>query len=414
MRTFKYKVIFTVVLLSNSIFGQQVTTGEYFFNNDPGLGNGTSFAISETSGEFTKVIDALVTNLPIGFNTFYVRAKQNTNWSMFERSLFYKIDPNINFTEDVSIKNLKYAEYFLDIDPGLGSGTSISITKEKEINITFSLDISSLTQGFHTIYIRTKNEDDKWSTFDRSLFYISDKFEGTFSDSPIVKAEYFFDSDPGLDKGLGITLDASGKEINQTFSVDISNLIAGFHTVYFRGKNENNEWSMFERSLFYISSDYSQLEESPMVAAEYYFNEFMDFGTGTSIPLVTNSEGDFETDINTGSLTEGEHLLFIRSKNEANVWSLYDVVTFTIDTVLGIDKVLSKDFIIYPNVVKDIINIESQHAILSYQIYDVKGEIIQKNKLSNNNVDATGLTAGFYFLILKTEKGTVVKKIVKD
>lgn len=413
MRNLKYKIIVTVVLLSNSLFSQQITTGEYFFNNDPGLGNGTSFAITETNGEFNKVIDASIVGLSKGFNTFYVRAKQNNAWSMFERSLFYKINPNINSAEDITIQNIDFAEYFLDQDPGFGNGTEIAITANKEISTTFSIDVTVLSQGFHTVYVRAKNIDNKWSMFDRSLFYISKAFVNNFMESPIAKAEYFIDTDPGLGNGENIILEASSNEVNQTFTVNVSSLAEGFHTVYFRVKNENNEWSMFERALFYISSNYSQPEESSIVSAEYYFNEFTDFGTGTSIPLTTNSDGNFETDINTGNLTEGEHLLFIRAKNEANIWSLYDVVAFIIDNTLGIDKILSKDFTIYPNAVKEVITIKTQHTILSYKIYDVQGKIIQSDKFVNDKINATNISAGVYFLTLKTEKGTVVKKIMK-
>jgi hypothetical protein len=415
MRFLKYKIILTLLMLSNVIVSQQIKNGEYFFNNDPGYGNGVSFDVTETNGEFTKVIETSVESLPIGFNTFYVRVKQNNTWSTFDRNMLYKIDSNNAFTGDQSIKNITSAEYFIDSDPGYGKGETISITETNELDATFSVDISSLEKGVHIIYVRVKSINNQWSNFDRRLFYISTKEELTFSESPIAKAEYFFDTDTGYGNGESIALDASGKEISQAFTVDVSSLSAGFHTVYFRVQNENKEWSTFERAMFYISdNNFTMPEESPIVAAEYFFNEFVEIGEGSVISLATNADGDFETSINTGDLLEGDHLLFIRAKNEANVWSLYDVVAFTIDNSLGVDKVLAKDFIVYPNAVIDKINIESKHDIVSYKIYDIQGKVVLKDKMIGTIINAHQLKKGIYFLTLKTKKGTIVKRLVKE
>lgn len=414
MRCLTYTIILTL-LLSNLALAQQVTKGEYFFNNDPGYGNGISFDVTETNGEFTKVIDATVDNLPDGFNMFYVRVQQDDAWSTFDRRLFYKIDPEIIFTEDVSLKDMVFAEYFLDTDPGYGNGTEIPITATQDLANTFTIDVSNIDAGFHIIYVRVKSSDNQWSTFDRRLFYINTPEQISFSDSPIAKAEYFFNQDPGYGNGKPIALDASGKEISQAFTVDISDLESGFHAIYFRVQNENKEWSTFERALFYISDGaFVMPEASPIVAAEYFFNEFVAIGNGTEITLSTNDDGNFETSINTGDLTEGEHLLFIRTKNEANIWSLYDVVPFTIDNTLGVDKILAEDFLIYPNSVQNIINIKTGHTVLSYKIFDLQGKKVQENILKDNTIQVRNLVKGVYFLTLKTAKGTVVKKIMKE
>lgn len=414
MRFINYIILLSMILLTNTIFGQEVKKGEYFFNNDPGYGNGISFDIAETNGEFSKTIDASVENLPVGFNTFYVRVKQSNVWSTFDRNLLYKINPNNAFSGDMSIKNIKYAEYFIDGDPGYGKGETISISETNELDATFSIDISNLEKGFHIIYVRVKSVDNQWSNFDRRLFYINNKEMFTFSESPITKAEYFFDTDPGYGNGENIALEASGKEISQAFTVDVSNLEAGFHIIYFRVQNENKEWSTFERAMFYISNDdFVMPEESPIVAAEYFFNNFVEIGNGTEISLATNSDGNFETSINTGNLLEGDHLLFIRAKNEANIWSLYDVVAFTIDNTLGVDRVLAKDFGIYPNPVQDFIKVTTSHQLKSYILYNSVGVEVKAGKFDNSKIEVSNLSTGIYFCVITSDKGTIVKRIVK-
>ena len=158
MRFLKNNIFLVFILLSFLFYGQQIKTGEYFFNNDPGYGKGISFDVTEINGEFTKTIETTIENLPTGFNTFYVRVKQNNTWSTFDRNMLYKIDPNNAFTGDQSIKNIASAEYFIDVDPGYGKGETISITETNELDATFSVDISSLEKGVHIIYVRVKGK----------------------------------------------------------------------------------------------------------------------------------------------------------------------------------------------------------------------------------------------------------------
>ena len=87
------------------------------------------------------------------------------------------------------------AEYFFDHDPGPGNGTPISVSTPG-VSVSFPAHIPiNLSPGFHWLGIRVKDSDGKWSLFQRRNFYVSQP--GT--DLPIItKAEYFFDTDPGV------------------------------------------------------------------------------------------------------------------------------------------------------------------------------------------------------------------------
>ena len=54
-------------------------------------------------------------------------------------------------------------EYFFDTDPGFGSGVAVTIAEGGTIDATFAPDISSLSAGFHVLYLRAKDTVGDWS-----------------------------------------------------------------------------------------------------------------------------------------------------------------------------------------------------------------------------------------------------------
>jgi len=234
-----------------------------------------------------------------------------------------------------------------------------------------------------------------------------------YAQNDITDIEYYFDVEPNVGNGTSLPV-TSGNTINETYSFDISMLSVGFHFIYIRAKNDQNVWGLYDKRVFYISEPYVQ-NISPIVAAEYYIDTDSGIGNGTTIPLSNPTDDQFTFDITTPSLTEGEHLLFIRIKNQENVWSLYDVVTFTVDSSLSItDNNLENTITIYPNPVKDKVKITSKHPITSHKIIDITGKIILENNIESHSIDTSVLETGTYYLILKSEKSTSVKKIIKQ
>lgn len=405
--------LFFMCLFVFPIYGQ-VTEGEYFFNSDPGLSKGTSFTVANNNGEFVKQLDIGISSLKNGFNTIYIRVKQNDVWSAYDRSVFYKIEPKTIFNEDITIKNLVNAEYFFDTDPDIGNGINIPFTANKNILETFTVDVSDLKTGFHTIYIRAKAVGKQWSTYSRSIFYKAKQTNFNFIKTPITDAEYFFDTDPGIGKGESIGVENTTFTFTNTFNIDISDLKEGFHTIHIRVK-QANLWSNYDKSQFYIGKLFNQPKEEKITKAEYFFNDFVVNGQGIDIPLSTvDASGNFETEINTTGLQEGEHLLFVRVQNEAGIWSLHDVVTVTINNdVLGTEDV-SSNISLYPLPAKNKVKIQTNLQIGKYMLYSNNGKIVQKNTIQNNTLDIRTLSSGIYFLILETENGRVVKKIIKE
>ncbi len=70
---------------------------------------------------------------------------------------------------------------------------------------------------------------------------------------------------------------------------------------------------------------------------------------------------------------------------------------------------------IYPNPATDIINLRSVEVIAEYQFYDSLGKVISFEQLDDKRIDISKLSAGIYFLKLKTIEGRQqVVKIVKN
>ncbi len=82
------------------------------------------------------------------------------------------------------------------------------------------------------------------------------------------------------------------------------------------------------------------------------------------------------------------------------------------------DFELSKQVVIYPNPVSDVLTIQNQDAISikNYSVLDINGRVLvsQSKAIQNNEINLSGLTTGIYILQLETDKGLVTKKIIKE
>jgi len=287
-----------------------IQAAEYFYDTDPGFGNGTPLP-------FTPPLDSIVLAQSIptaalapGLHTLYVRVRDtNGKWSVFSKRAIHIQQP---------LYPIAAAEYFVDTDPGFGNGTPITITPGDSIDVVPSINTSSLTPGIHTVYIRVKSTNGEWSVFSKRLIHIQ------YPEAPqIVAAEYFVDTDPGIGNATPITLTA-GDSVLADFSVPTGSLSLGIHMVYVRVKYHNDQWSVFSKKLIYIDNP----ADDPIVAAEYFIDT--DPGLGNAIPI-TILPGDsviagFSAPTNT--LLIGPHRLYVRVKDAENRWSVYSKDSF--------------------------------------------------------------------------------------
>src|ERR1043165_1651129 len=92
--------------------------------------------------------------------------------------------------------NITQAEYFFDTDPGFGNGTTIAVGTPaiNKASVSFNANVAALTNGIHTLYVRSKNSNGTWSQTNSTFFArVQSLGANPHAVSNISKAEYFFD-----------------------------------------------------------------------------------------------------------------------------------------------------------------------------------------------------------------------------
>lgn len=215
-------------------------------------------------------------------------------------------------------QTISRAEYFFDTDPGPGNGTAISFTAGNPVTFTGTISTTGLAPGYHYLFIRTKTSSGNWSLYEGRQFFI---------DGGIVAAEYFFDADPGIGNATPLAVSSSSTITGTISSTGISD---GVHYLFIRTKHDGNIWSLAEPRYVNI--------RTRIVEAEYFIDTDPGFGNGT--PLSISSPSDLITispTIATPLLPNGNHYLFIRTKDISGRWSFFEPQMFTVDAALPIE-----------------------------------------------------------------------------
>jgi len=149
----------------------QLTEAEYFLDTDPGVGNGTPFAI--TAGDSISLdTNFPAAGLPLGFHDFFTRVKdEDGKWSIYDGKPFFIYDDQYTDLRKTKRK-IAVAEYFFDTDPGVGNGTPISFNIYDTVDINRYIPVVGLDTGYHYVYMRVMGEDLSWSLWDRQLFHV--------------------------------------------------------------------------------------------------------------------------------------------------------------------------------------------------------------------------------------------------
>jgi len=182
---------------------------------------------------------------------------------------------------------LETLEYYIDTDPGMGNGTKIVLnaleTTVDSDNI--EIDISNLSYGFHKLVTRFKDKDGQWGIPKLLVFYVPEPRQETM----IENAEIFFDDKKDFSQGSSLSL-TQGLIIDINSELDISqfNLNPGFHTAYVRLKDTEGSWGNYKSQMIYLPKERKQVN---IDKAEYFYNQIVATGAGTSIELSGGENG---------------------------------------------------------------------------------------------------------------------------
>ncbi|MBE0638420.1 MAG: hypothetical protein IH598_07865, partial [Bacteroidales bacterium] len=306
-------LFFISLLFVLGSFAQPVYRAEYFFDNDPGYGNGTPVTL--TPGNLVDLnFNANTTGLEAGIHTLFVRVKSGL-WSQTYSRLI-GVNPEAGITQ---------AEYFFDNDPGFGNGISIAITPANIVALNFNANATGLSPGIHTLFVRVKSGI--WSQSHARLV-------GVNPDVGITQAEYFFNADPGFGNGTPITI-TPGKVVELNFEANATSLSPGIHTLFVRVKS--GIWSQTHARLVGVNPD------NGITRAEYFIGEDPGLGNGIPIDVTPGKIVVLDYTIENTNFPNGMNYIYFRTFS--GVWSLTYVHEYCQNPIPG----FSTDFAEFGN-----------------------------------------------------------------
>ena len=177
-----------------------------------------------------------IETLKPGLHSFTVRVKDNTGmWS--SQVAKYFIVPTTETS--VGDKSIVLHQYWIDgkLDAIVSSETQPS-----------QIPISTLKPGLHSLTVRVKDNTGLWSSQVAKYFIVKD--DDVMEEATITRYMYWFDEETA-DFKTGPLTSASG-----TMDIDISDVEAGIHTLWWRCGDSKGAWSearsvTFESKSFY-------------------------------------------------------------------------------------------------------------------------------------------------------------------
>ena len=228
----------------------------------------------------------------------------------------------------VRAQNIIEAEYFIDVDPGVGNGQPLPISQEGD-SIIFDGNISmqGISQGEHTLVFRLKTDDGLWSLGNYTRFFIEEEIPAQ-NEVHIAKVEYFVDTDPGVGLGASFSSTEDSTYAKIEAVLDTENLEAGPHQLIARAQLSDGTWSLGNYASFYVEDSYTPFERNKSkITKVEYFIDGPDPGYHQAVALLPTIP-DFEVSVSDTLLMSadtadlGRHAVLARVLTENNEWSL--------------------------------------------------------------------------------------------
>lgn len=138
----------------------------------------------------------------------------------------------------------------------------------------------------------------------------------------IQKVEYFIDNDPGY--GLGQIVPVTpGSSVTASLSIPLeANLPLGFHKLFIRAQDSNNQWSLVRSQNFFKTSS-EAVANDDVVALEWFIDTDPGFGQANAISFSPGSQETVSIAITLpNELPIGFHKFHIRAKDAFGTWSM--------------------------------------------------------------------------------------------
>lgn len=222
---------FIVPFVSNDVTSKTIKEHQYWIDG--------KIEARVTQEQQPTTIDISNPKLKPGLHSFTVRVKDNTGmWS--SQVAKYFIVPTAETS--VGDKRIVLHQYWIDgkLDAIIESPTQLA-----------TIDVSNpkLNPGLHSLTVRVKDNTGLWSSQVAKYFIVKD--DDVMEETTITRYMYWFDEETA-DFKTGPLTSASG-----TMDIDISDVEAGIHTLWWRCGDSKGAWSEARSVTFESKSLYN-------------------------------------------------------------------------------------------------------------------------------------------------------------
>lgn len=322
--------LFAAGMLMLSARAQSVKAIEYFFDKDPGIGNGTRIDLSPAAMIDTNLVFDM-SALSFGLHQLFIRSQDTSSkWGLYH---IYPVIKGVGTTPGV----LQKLEYYFDKDPGFGNGFAVNLSPASSADMSIMLDLSNTTEGLHQVFFRAMDNTGKWS-----LYHTYTVIKGPGYSDPLTvnKMEYFFDTDPGVGKATPL---GAGQHfmVDTSFLLSVPRVKKDSINLFVRAMDNRGLWGLYHDTMIAISCNL------------YPLKSYIDFSAiacgNTIISFVdTSTAMQWKWNFGNGDSASGQQPVYSFTKP-----GNYNVSHYTIDEYGCISDTVNRTITVQPPVTVD-------------------------------------------------------------
>ncbi|GET20455.1 T9SS type A sorting domain-containing protein [Prolixibacter denitrificans] len=234
-----------------STLTHNLVASQYWFDND--VGNAVTSLFPPT--DIMNIDDQVdVSALTDGVHTLNFRVRdENGIWTPLATRQFVK-----RVDLGASQKIIAHQYWF---DKDFGNAVTTTVPAADAVTFDEAIDISSLSDGVHTLNFRSLSESQKWSPVLTKQFV---KRDGATKPHNLVRYQYWFDRD--YPNAITTDIPATAT-LGVDNTIDVSGLNEGVHLLNYRVQDESGIWSSLQSKQFIVRGQSS----SPALITQYRY-----------------------------------------------------------------------------------------------------------------------------------------------